>query len=105
MTLSLHLMTFGKFPLGQIAATTGAINACTPERLAACLARHVSGDWGDASRTDIAANESALLHGDRIVSIYAIDPTYPCIGYGDNVLWIITESDRSCTTFLLPEEY
>jgi len=25
--------------------------------------------------------------------------------YGDNTLWIITESDRSVTTFLLPDEY
>jgi len=25
--------------------------------------------------------------------------------YGDERLWIITESDRSVTTLLLPEEY
>jgi hypothetical protein len=29
----------------------------------------------------------------------------PCEGFGDNTLWIITEADRSVTTFLLPEEY
>jgi hypothetical protein len=25
--------------------------------------------------------------------------------FGDNTLWIITEGDRSVTTFLLPDEY
>jgi hypothetical protein len=29
----------------------------------------------------------------------------PCKGFGDNTLWIITEADRSATTFLLPDEY
>jgi hypothetical protein len=32
-------------------------------------------------------------------------PAKPCKGFGDNCLWIITESDRSVTTFLLPDEY
>jgi hypothetical protein len=43
--------------------------------------------------------------GDRILSAYPIDPAKPCEGFGDNTLWIITESDRSVTTFLLPDEY
>jgi len=29
----------------------------------------------------------------------------PCKGLGENTLWIITEADRSVTTFLLPGEY
>jgi hypothetical protein len=36
---------------------------------------------------------------------YPIDPAKPCEGFGDNTLWIITEGDRSVTTFLLPDEY
>ena len=28
----------------------------------------------------------------------------PAKGYGENVVWIITEADRSVTTVLLPEE-
>jgi hypothetical protein len=43
--------------------------------------------------------------GPRILSAYPINETKPCKGYGDNTLWIITEADRSVTTFLLPEEY
>jgi hypothetical protein len=39
------------------------------------------------------------------LSAYPIDPAKPCKGFGDNTLWIITEGDRSATTFLLPSEY
>ena len=38
-------------------------------------------------------------------SAYPIDPAKPSKGYGENTLWIITEADRSVTTFLLPSEY
>jgi len=34
-----------------------------------------------------------------------IDPARLCKGFGDDTLWILTEADRSITTFLLPEEY
>lgn len=105
MPLSLHLMTFGQFPLGQIVSTPGAMQACSPERLAECLARHVRGDWGKVCREDAALNEEALAQGNRILSAYPIDPAQPCAGFGSNTVWIITERDRSVTTFLLPEEY
>jgi hypothetical protein len=29
----------------------------------------------------------------------------PCEGFGANTVWIVTEADRSVTTFLLPSEY
>ena len=32
-------------------------------------------------------------------------PVKPCTGFGENTIWIITEADRSVTTFLLPDEY
>lgn len=105
MTLSLNLLTLGKFPLGQIVATPGAIEACSPQHLAACLTRHVRGEWGNVSKGDAALNDEALINGDRVLSAYPIDPAQPCKGFGDNTLWIITERDRSVTTFLLPEEY
>jgi hypothetical protein len=35
----------------------------------------------------------------------AIDESKPAKGYCDNCLRIITERDRSLTTFLLPDEY
>ena len=46
-----------------------------------------------------------MKDGARILSSFAIDPAKPSKGFGDNTLWIITESDRSVTTFLLPSEY
>jgi hypothetical protein len=59
--------------------------------------RHLTGDWGDLSTDDIAENESSLRNGLRIMSRYVLSTAQP--------LWIITEADRSVTTFLLPEEY
>ena len=93
------------FNLGQIVATPGAVAACSRQYLQQCLVRHVHGDWGAVCGDDRQANFDALLAGDRILSAYPIDPAKPCEGFGDNCLWIITESDRSVTTFLLPDEY
>ncbi len=70
-----------------------------------CLSRHVRGDWGVVCAEDRKSNFEALRGGFRIFSAYPIDPEEPCKGFGDNTLWIITEADRSATTFLLPEEY
>lgn len=61
------------------------------------LARHFSGDWGTVCAEDAAANDAALVDGSRVLSAYLLDS-------GDTV-WIITESDRSVTTILLPEDY
>ncbi len=94
-----------KFELGQIVSTPGALESCSPEYLAECLARHARGDWGLVCREDAASNERAVKDGSRILSSFAIDPAKPGKGFGDNTLWIITESDRSATTFLLPSEY
>jgi hypothetical protein len=70
-----------------------------------CLERHQRGDWGTVCDDDKAANDAALKDGDHLLSAYPIDPATPCKGFGDNCLWIITEADRSVTTFLLPSEY
>jgi hypothetical protein len=91
--------------IGRIVATPGALEAVTPERMSACLSRHISGDWGALDPEDIRANDTAAEEGRRILSAYPIDPAIPSPGYGDNTLWIITEADRSTTTFLLPSEY
>lgn len=87
------------FAPGQIVATPGALAAmeehrCTPLSL---LARHLSGDWGSIPAEDARANELALNTGGRVLSSYLIGT--------DTRLWVITECDRSVTTFLLPSEY
>ncbi len=62
------------------------------------LRRHVSGDWGDLCGADRRENDLSVKEGFRILSAYRLPRT-------GVKLWIITEADRSVTTFLLPEEY
>ena len=84
------------FNPGQI-ATPGALGfAEEGVNLFVYLKNHLSGDWGDLCEEDKRENQFSLEHGFRLLS-------------EDNTklgkLWIITEADRSATTFLLPEEY
>jgi len=93
-----------KFPLGQVLATPGAVEALresgeTPNKF---LAKHVAGDWGDMSPDDKKLNDESLIDGSRIMSSYLTSK--------GTKLWIITEAaddagHRECTTLLLPEEY
>jgi hypothetical protein len=53
--------------------------------------------WGNLSDEDRKENDYSLEHGFRLLSAYGTHA-------GDKLL-IITESDRSATTLLLPEEY
>ena len=87
------------FELGRILATPGAIDAMEyaevfPQEL---LARHVSGDWGDVCEEDKKENELSVEKGFRILSSYRLDTGAK--------IWVITEADRSATTFLLAGEY
>lgn len=88
-----------RFPLGQIAATPGALEAMTNsgQRPDFFLARHQTGDWGEVDTEDWQANDQALIHGDRLLSAYRT--------LRGVKLWIITEANRSATTIILPEEY
>ena len=92
-----------RFELGQLVATPGALETCSHVHMQKSLIRHLTGDWGNVCAEDREANDRALTGGGRILSAYAIDPRQPC--EGKNTLWIITEADRSVTTFLLPDEY
>ncbi len=87
------------FPLGQIVATPGALEAmkASHQNPAEFLEWHVRGDWGELSTADIAENELSLKHGFRLLSSYTT-------ASGQKV-WVITEADRSTTTLLLPDEY
>ena len=93
------------FSLGRIVATRGVINTVPHSRLLECFNCHVHGDWGVVDAEDAAENNLSTHEGFRIFSSYPIDPSKPCKGHGENCLWIITEADRSATTFLLPDEY
>ena len=89
-----------RFPLGQVEGTPGAIGAMEEagQDPAQLLGRHVSGDWGDVGEDDANENEFSVTRHLRILSEY----TLPRTGVK---MWVITEADRSKTTFLLPSEY
>ena len=84
------------FEVGMLVATQGVSELFSPEFIAKCHARHIKGDWGDLCDEDKQTNEHALEHGSRLMSVYEHN------GYK---LYVITEADRSTTTYLLPEEY
>lgn len=88
------------FPLGQIVATPGALSALGDEGITAdvLLKRHVTGDWGEMTQEDKDENDLSLKEGFRLFSAYDLPKTRQRI-------WVITESDRSATTLLLPDEY
>ena len=93
------------FKLGMIVSTPGALDAITEAQRRVYLLRHVTGDFGATCAEDQDTNREAIRDGFRILSAYPIDPKQPCKGFGENCVWIITEADRSVTTFLLPSEY
>ncbi len=67
------------FPLGQIVATPGALDATRhPGQFLELLARHVRGDWGCIDPQDADADPFAVHEGDRILSAYPIDPALVC---------------------------
>ncbi len=88
-----------KFQLGTVVATPGAQEAFQVAGVlfAPYLQRHATGDWGEVSADDKRLNDVALRTGDRLLSAYTLP--------GGTRVWIITEADRSATTFLLPGEY
>lgn len=85
-----------KFQPGTIVTTMGALEVASQSQIAALLHRHLAGDWGELDEHDVAANERALRHGERLLSAYTVD--------GEK-LWVLTEADRSVTTVLTPGEY
>jgi hypothetical protein len=93
-----------RFPLGQVVATPGALEALERVHSAGIeyLRRHATGDWGIVCEEDKQANEAALKTGARLMSAYFLPD--------ETKLWIITEAvddagNRLATTFLLPDEY
>lgn len=87
------------FDLGKVVATPAALDLLGEFSLSfeAFLERHHQGDWGTVSDKDAMANRLAIVQGNRIMSAYELTP--------EEKIWIITESDRSATTLLTPDEY
>lgn len=87
------------FPLGQVVATPGALEAmrAASDEPTLYLLRHQTGDWGNLEEEDKAENEFSLTRDLRLFSAYYLKD--------GTKIWIITEADRSATTVLLPSEY
>lgn len=88
-----------RLQLGHVVATYGALrkmlaNGIDPTTL---LTRHATGDWSEMDAEDRKANIEAAASGRHVFSAYRISE--------DERIWLITEADRSVTTFLLPHEY
>jgi hypothetical protein len=71
------------------------------ESMRTMLLRHIVGDFGDMCAEDTELQNKALTFEgtdgqERMMSEYKIKGIR---------FWVITESDRSVTTLLLPEEY
>lgn len=86
-----------QFPLGQTVVTRTALSVLSALDIAGALYRHQRGDWGDVGRDDWRANERALKHDERLLSVYHT-------AHGTK-FYVISEWDRSLTTILLPEDY
>lgn len=87
-----------KFTPGTVMATPGALAAfqASGDDPLAFLVKHIAGDWGELDERDRLENELSLKHGWRILSCYRLN--------NGTKIWVITEADRSSTTFLLPDE-
>jgi hypothetical protein len=86
-----------KFWLGRLVVTANAEDGLDHEDIHNSVNCHLSGDWGDLCVEDKDANEHALQYGGRLFSVYHDRKGVK--------FWIITETDRSATTVLLPDDY
>ncbi len=86
-----------KFELGQVVATPNALELIPQNEILKAIVRHQSGDWGELTKDDRKANDRALSHGGRLLSVYR--------SVEGVKFYLITEADRSATTVLLPEDY
>jgi hypothetical protein len=90
-------MAVASFPLGRVVITPNALSQLSPADVQLGLQRHQAGDWGELAEDDREENDNALRTGLRLLSAYRATN-------GVN-FWVVTETDRSATTVLLPEDY
>ena len=97
-----------KFPVGKVVATATFVDRLNNMGVEPSiivmenLRRHQQGDWGDCGKEDADTNDRALNTDGRLMSVYHVKGAD---GEQTEKIWVITEWDRSVTTFLLPEDY
>lgn len=89
------------FKPGRLVMTCGVQAVLTDlqwgqDKILPMLVSHLTGQWGEVPAGDRQTNDAAVRSGGRIISSYWM---------GAEKVWVITEADRSATTFLLPAEY
>jgi hypothetical protein len=59
--------------LGRLLSTPGAIEAMAKvgQEPLELINRHRTGDWGEVDAEDWAANDQAVIQGERVLSAYA----------------------------------
>jgi hypothetical protein len=77
---SVWAMAGGRGNVGATNHSRRALEVAPHEQIAAILARHLTGDWGDLSDADKKAKQRALKYGARLFSSYEIAP--------DTKLWV-----------------
>ena len=92
----------GRFPLGKTVLSKEVYrwmvtNGEFANFVTGSLKAHARGEWGNIPPEDKERNEAALRDGGRLLSAYE--------HWRLPKIWIITESDRSVTTVLFPEDY
>ncbi|WP_423391475.1 hypothetical protein [Burkholderia sp. LMG 21824] len=99
MSLPSTIRARPRFAPGRIFATPAAVDVLNDARIPVVdlLIRHVLGDWGSLSESDREQNELSVEAGSRLLSSYVLP--------NGQTVWVITEADRSSTTFLLPGDY
>jgi hypothetical protein len=97
------------FKPGEIRSTPDALQLMKRLRIepGELLRRHVRGDWGDIPPESAAEYDPRLREGFRILSSYRTDGKWwrRLFHRRRRTIWVITEPDRSVTTFLLPTDY
>lgn len=99
------------FDLGRILVTPEAAKLIKTRRIRVevLLARHVTADWGDVTAAEDTANRLALMDDQQLISKYHLPQESEARPADDKEnkaqLWVVTEADRSATTFLTPSEY
>ncbi len=85
-----------QFEIGQTYASSAVTEFLTNDEATSLLQFHTRGYWDEMDPEDIAENELSVKKGYRVFSVYTVR---------GRKIWIITEADRSCTTFLFPSDY
>lgn len=71
--------------------------------IARAVASVATGDWGNVDEHDQAANDAAVVSGDRIIGVFIHEDGTKLYVISD--AWIPEFDDRYATTVLFPDEY